>query len=438
MKKRIFINIAALILVCVILLALSFVFLSKLILPAVIVITLAALIFAYFFAHRTADKYKDELYPFIRKIERQKIKISRQMKKIEKRTETVEAIIENMREGLVLLNRKGLVVSANKAVSEIFEITDDITKKNIREIYRDPDFIKAVRKCLRGWHMEFSFSKNNRNYNVFLNPVNSGNNKRGAIIFFLDTTEQSKAEKQRKEFTANVSHELRTPLTTISALSEMMATGMVKPDDIADFSEKISAHTERLINIINDIIQLSEFDENKVAKKFELFDVFESAKSVIASLNEKAEKKSVTLELTGQPLTINANPRLLDELMYNLLDNGIKYNNEGGSVTLDISEEDCFCKISVTDTGIGIPPELSERVFERFFRADPSRATGGTGLGLSIVKHITEHHGGKIALKSTDGKGTMIVCYIPLEIQSGNFINGEDKCQENSGFCPKN
>jgi len=236
----------------------------------------------------------------------------------------------------------------------------------------------------------------------------------GAIIFILDTTEQHKAETQRKEFTANVSHELKTPLTTISALAEMMASGMAKADDVAGFSQKISDHTKRLINIIDDIIRLSEFDESKAERDFTTFDIYELAQTVIISLQDKAAEKSVSVELTGQPLQIKANSRLLDELIYNLLDNGIKYNKDGGNVTINISEENGKCKISVSDTGIGIAEEHQSRVFERFYRADASRSkkTGGTGLGLSIVKHIVEHHNGNVVLESEEGAGTTIVCYI--------------------------
>jgi len=220
----------------------------------------------------------------------------------------------------------------------------------------------------------------------------------------------------RREFSANVSHELKTPLTSISALSEMMANNMVKTEDIAQFSSKISSHARRLINVIEDIIRLSEFDESKVEREFTMFDVFDLAKSVISALQDKADEKHVVLELLGEPLQLTANNRLIDELLFNLVDNGIKYNKEGGSVTIGISKEEGWCKISVADTGIGIPEEHQSRIFERFYRVDNSRSkrTGGTGLGLSIVKHITEHHNGKISLQSTERVGTTIDCYITL------------------------
>ena len=372
----------------------------------------------------------EELWPYIKKIDHQKQEIANQMMILRNRAETIEAIIANMHEGLVILDEKGLVMAANKSVLDIFVISEqqEIIQKNIQHIYRDPEFTQAVRQCLDGAHLEISFLRNDKVYNAFLNPVlhhqksltqnidEVEEDSRGAIIFFIDTTEQFKAEIQRKEFTANVSHELKTPLTTISALSEMMANGMAKTEDISNFSSKISSHTKRLINIIDDIIRLSEFDESKTEKDFTIFDIYELAQSVIAALQEKANERNVTIELIGQPLMINANSHLLDELIFNLIDNAIKYNKESGNIILNICEENGWCKISVTDTGIGIPTEHQNRIFERFYRVDSSRSkkTGGTGLGLSIVKHITEHHNGKIVLESIENIGTTIICYIAL------------------------
>ena len=412
------------------------------VLPDLVIITTAILLLAYYLTYRLTKRIikplievdfentetaeteheepvYEELWPYINKIYHQKLEIAGQLTMLRNRAETIEAIIENMREGLVILDEKGLVMAANKSVLKIFEIPkeQDIIHKNIQYAYRDPEFVQAVNQCLEGKSLEMAFNKNNRVYNTFLDPVNADGYNIGAIIFFLDTTQQFKAETQRKEFTANVSHELKTPLTTISALSEMIESGMVQTGDIPDFASKIASHSKRLINIIDDIIRLSEFDESKVEKDFIAFDIYELAKIVIASLKDKAAERAITIELTGQPLIIKANSRLLDELMYNLVDNGIKYNKDGGRFTLDISKEDRWCKITAADTGIGIAKENQSRVFERFYRVDSSRSkkTGGTGLGLSIVKHITEHHNGKIELDSTEGKGTTIVCYISTE-----------------------
>jgi len=409
-------------------------------LPTLLVITIIILILAHFIAHRLTRKIikplaevdfentetfpdaeqseslYEELWPYIKKIDRQKQEIARQLTALTKRAETIEAIIANMREGLVILDEKGLIMAANKSVLDIFDISENVEQKNIQHIYRDPEFIQAVKDCLEGMHLEMSFARNERVYHVFLNPVMSNDSRSGAIIFFLDTTEQFKAEMQRKEFTANVSHELKTPLTSISARAEMLASGMVKAGDVPDSADKILEHTKRLINIVDDIIRLSAFDENKMERNFTTLDIYALAQSVIAALQDKAAEKSIEIKLTGQPIKLSADSRLLDELMYNLLDNGIKYNQEGGCVTLDLCEENGFCKISVSDTGIGISKEHQQRVFERFYRVDSSRSkkTGGTGLGLSIVKHITEHHRGKITMNSAEGEGTTITCYVVL------------------------
>jgi len=368
--------------------------------------------------HSFSEKLYEELWPYVKKIDHQNQKITSQMMILRNRAETIEAIIANMREGLVILDEKGLVMAANKSVLDIFEISNeqDIVQKNILHIYRNPDFMQCVNQCLGGAHLELNFTRNNRAYNVLLNPVINDDINCGAIIFFLDATAQFKAETQRKEFTANISHELRTPLTTISALSEMIASGMVKANDVTSSADKIYGQTKRLINIIDDIIRLSEFDENKKDKNFTTFDIYDLAKSVIDALQEKAAERLVTIELTGKPLQVKANSRLIDELMLNLIDNAVKYNKEYGSVTVDLCEEDGLCKITVADTGIGISKEHQNRVFERFYRIDSSRSkkTGGTGLGLSIVKHITDHHNGKVHLESVEGKGTTIVCYIDL------------------------
>ena len=228
-------------------------------------------------------------------------------------------------------------------------------------------------------------------------------------------TEVHKAEQQRREFSANVSHELKTPLTTISALSEMMVNGMAKQEDFIHFAGKISTQANRLIAIIEDIIRLSEFDEKKVKREYLPFDVHALAASVLEALEDRAQEKGVNLSLLGDSVSLQANERLVEELLFNLVENGIKYNKEGGLVRLQVEEENGQCKISISDTGIGIPKGQQKHVFERFYRVDNSRArnTGGTGLGLSIVKHIVEHHKGKIAIESTEGMGTTITCYFP-------------------------
>jgi len=425
MQNRIFHNFLGLLLICAVILVASFVFLFSYlirtyevslfgllptIIPVAIFIVLLIISSAYFIAVRLTRKAIKPLGEIDLKKE------DTSANSDFSNSITIESIIANMREGLIIVDENGRVMTANKRVLDIFGISKEknIIHKSIQHIYRSPEFGKTVKQCLVGTHMEMSFIEKDRIYNVSLDPVIIDNANCGAIIFFFDVTEQHKAERQRKEFSANVSHELKTPLTTISALAEMMSNGMAKPEDVVDFADKISNHSKRLIDIIDDIIRLSEFDENKLEKNFTTFDVYTLAKSVIAALQEKAAEKSVQIKLDGQPLKITGNNRLIDELIYNLIDNGIKYNKDGGSVFVSLSEENGLCKIAVTDTGIGISKKHQARVFERFYRIENSRSkkTGGTGLGLSIVKHIVEHHNGKIVFESTEDGGTTFACFL--------------------------
>ena len=246
-----------------------------------------------------------------------------------------------------------------------------------------------------------------------MNPVIDKGERGGAILLFLDVTAKSLAEKQRKEFSANVSHELKTPLTTISALSEMIVNGIADKEDVREFAEKIGVQSQRLVAMIEDIIRLSQFDEG-AAEEREVFDLLVLAETVVNSLQGKAAEKGVRVHITGERFSIRANRRMLDELMFNLLDNAINYNIDNGEAELNLAHKGDTCTITVRDTGIGIPKDQLGRVFERFYRVDKSRSqrTGGTGLGLSIVKHIAERHGGYAAVESEAGKGTVFTCVI--------------------------
>ena len=354
----------------------------------------------------------DELTPYMKKIDRQKQEIAEKISALSDRAGTIETITDNMKEGLILINEKGEALTANKCVRDIFG--DDVDNKSILHICRDIDFQNEVKQCLSGDNVEMRMERKGRIYNVFMSPVCSTGTVRGAVILFHDATERHQAEKQRREFSANVSHELKTPLTTISALSEMIESGMAKNSDIVCFAARISEQAGRLLVLIEDIIRLSEFDEGGAAKENTVFDVYELAESVINALKDSAG--GIDLKLTGERFEISANRRMIDELLYNLIDNGVKYNKEGGHVDVGLSLSDGgICKITVSDTGIGISEKHQPRVFERFYRVDGSRSkkTGGTGLGLSIVKHIAEYHGGRVELQSKKDAGTTVICYLP-------------------------
>ena len=364
-----------------------------------------------------SDTVYDELTPYMKKINQQKREIAEKLTALTERADTIEAITGNMKEGLILINGKGEALTANNSARDIFG--DDMEHKSILHICRDLDFRSAVNQCLSDENVEIRMERGGRVYNVYMSPVFSNGSGRGAVILFQDATERHQAEKQRREFSANVSHELKTPLTTISALSEMIESGMAKEADVKGFAARISDQAGRLLVLIDDIIRLSEFDEGGAARENTVFSVYELAEIVINAL--KANARGIDINLTGERFDICANRRMIEELLYNLIDNGIKYNKEGGSVTVALSKaDDRMCKIEVSDTGIGIPQEHQGRMFERFYRVDKSRSkkTGGTGLGLSIVKHITEYHGGKAELHSIEGEGTTVTCYV----REGSYI----------------
>jgi two-component system, OmpR family, phosphate regulon sensor histidine kinase PhoR len=403
------------------------VFLS--ILPVIIILMILILALTNFIAYKLTKKLikpinnmnfeqtdtcvYDEFAPFMKKIKQQKNEITQQLLILENRANTIATITENMKEGILFIDQNGMILLANNSVSKIFNETN-MTSKNILHICRDIDLMHKIKLCLEGESKEMRFERENKIYHIYFNPIRNNNEISGAIILFLDTTEKYEAEKQRREFSANVSHELKTPLTTISGLSEMIANGMVKAEDVSDFAKKISTQTERLITIIEDIIRLSQFDEGDILKEFSTFELKELADSVKNSLLVKARLRHVEIEIIGEPISITANKRMIDELLFNLIDNGIKYNKDGGKVIIELADLSDFYKISVCDKGIGIPKEHLNRVFERFYRVDQSRSqkTSGTGLGLSIVKHIVEYHKGKIEIESEENVGTTISCFI--------------------------
>jgi len=399
------------------------------VLPALIGVAVLILLVANIVAHRLTKKILhplewidfsgenvaayDELIPYMKKIDQQKREINAQIAALKNRADTIEVITGNLKEGLILIDKEGIVLISNKSAEDIFNDTE-MAQKSILHVCRDMEFQQGVRQCLSGANMETVLHRGGNIYNVYFNPVLNGDRIGGGIILLFDITGRYESEKQRREFSANVSHELKTPLTSISALAEMIENGMAKEDDIKGFAGKISIQAKRLISIIEDIIRLSEFDENKTGRNYTEFDLYELAGSVIETLRDEANRKHVAVSVSGESLRIDADKNMIDELLFNLIDNAIKYNKENGAVSVTLSTESGFCKIVVSDTGIGIPGKHLSRVFERFYRVDKSRSkkTGGTGLGLSISKHIAEHHGGRIALESEEGRGTTVVCWI--------------------------
>ena len=359
--------------------------------------------------HPTENDTYEELSPILYKISKQHKEIGKQVKLLRQKTDEFEQIISSMNEGLILLDVHGMVLSMNQAAKRIFSVTDSKTNCDFLTIDRSVEMSKAVNDALNGKHSEFRAQKNGNEYQFDISRIESGGKTLGAVILGFDITDKAFAERNRQEFTANVSHELKTPLQSIIGSAELLENGLVKPEDTARFIGNIKNEATRLVSLINDIIRLSQLDENN-APLAEEFDVADVAKEVADTLSSVAVKKNVTLEIKGECCMISGVRRYIYEIIYNLCDNAIRYNVDGGKVTVDIRKENGSTVICVDDTGIGIAPEHHARIFERFYRVDKSHSkeTGGTGLGLSIVKHAVQYHGGKIEFQSEVGKGTKI------------------------------
>lgn len=354
------------------------------------------------------DEYSetyDELSPFIRTIASQKEQINNALNEVIKKSEVIDAITGNMNEGLILTNKYGTVLSANKSAASILGLKTISVGKNILVTTRNIDVLDHIKMALAGKNNSLILELGSRTYHILFSAVDNG-----VLILFLDITEKAKAEKMRREFTANVSHELKTPLTTISGYAELMSNDMVRPEDIISISGKMKGESDRLLTLIEDIMRLSELDETSSEKSFESFDLTKLIYEVADNLKAKAEKSNITITLPQEKHIIIANRSMIFELFYNLIDNAIKYNNQDGSVSVKIAKTKTGMEISIKDTGIGIDKKHYERIFERFYRVDKSRSKkiGGTGLGLSIVKHIAAYHEGNVEIESEEGKGTDI------------------------------
>lgn len=359
-----------------------------------------------------AQNVYDELIPFINKINMQNRKIDRQIARLTRSRREFDIITENMSEGLVLTDIKGNILTHNKGIEKFFGVGEDINGKNILTLNRSEVFREIFSDITEKRRGEDILSLNGRYYDMTANPVyDEDGTPCGAVILAVDITEKEKREKLRREFTANVSHELKTPLTSISGISDMLMNGIVAPEDIKGFAGDINKESARLITLVNDIIKLSELDEGAYSTETdEKVDLLKTAAVVKERLEAIAAKKNVKIAVTGEDTEITGGESLVFEMLYNLCDNAVKYNKENGNVTVSVGTSEGAPFVTVKDTGIGIPPEYTDRIFERFFRVDKSRSkeSGGTGLGLSIVKHIAMSLGADIRVESTVGKGTEI------------------------------
>mgnify|MGYP005763534713 FL=1 len=358
----------------------------------------------------------DEFIPMLRHMDSQNKKIKEQMISLKNSSNEFLAITENMSEGLVLLNEKGIIISINSSAEELFTADKNCIGKDFLTIERNPEVTKTLAKSTRDGYSETKISIKGRDYLFRASRIENGEEFVGSVLLLIDITDKNRAETLRREFTANVSHELKTPLQSIIGSAELMENGMVKPDDIPRFVGHIRAEASRLLSLINDIIKLSQLDEERSLPE-EIVDIFVSAEDVREILNHSAKKRNIEFLLSGEHIKIRGVRQLIFEIIYNLCDNAIKYNKENGKVELRVYSDSNNAIISVSDTGIGIPPEDIDRVFERFYRVDKSHSkeTGGTGLGLSIVKHSVGYLNGQINIESKPGEGTVVTVVFPLD-----------------------
>ena len=395
-------------------------------LPAICAVVLISIAVSFVLSHKMAnsivkplneldlenpaenDTY-DELTPILTKINKQHKQITRQMRELKQKSDEFEQITASMNEGLVLLDKKGTVLSINTAAKTLFGADDSAVGRDFLTVDRSVDMNSAVEKALDGKHSEFREEIGGSEYQFIINRTESDGKTVGVVILCFDVTETAFAERNRKEFTANVSHELKTPLQSIIGSAELLENGLVKPEDTKRFVVNIKKEATRLVSLINHIIRLSQLDEDSesVTESVDLYDI---ANEVVEVLTVSASKKQVELTLNGESCVMNGIRRYLYEIIYNLCDNAIRYNKDGGKVTIDLKNKDGNIILSVSDTGIGIPAEHQSRIFERFYRVDKSHSkeTGGTGLGLSIVKHAVAFHGGTVKLESKVGEGTTV------------------------------
>jgi len=348
----------------------------------------------------------DELSPLLLRMDKQNKKISEQFGELEAKQAEFNTITENMNEAIVIFGENKHILFANKSAKKLFGYSKAV---NYLELCRDAGYIQTVEAAFVGKSSSDKINKNGRIYQLSVNPV-KGNMNYAAVLFAVDITEKEQSEKMRREFSANVSHELKTPLTSIIGYAEIIQNGIAKKEDYPRFAEQIFSESKRLLYLIEDIIKLSRLDEEGLKKEFVPVDLYLLSENVITELNDKAKSRNVSVSLEGKSNIVNGIERTLHEIIFNLCDNALIYNKDGGSVIIRIEKIEGRVILSVIDTGIGISLEHQNRIFERFYRVDKSRSkeTGGTGLGLSIVKHGAMLHNADIKLESALGKGTTI------------------------------
>lgn len=367
--------------------------------------------------HPEQAEVYDEMAPFLRRIAVQQKMIHKQVQEQKRRQREFSTITENMEEGLLVLDAKGEVLSCNQGALRLLGIQQVQERENVYTLNRSEIFRKCISQALQGKHEEATMESEGRSYKLLANPVTEEQLVAGVVVLMFDNTEKADRERLRREFTANVSHELKTPLTSISGFAEIIKNGMVKTEDVPRFAENIYEEAQRLIAMVQDIIQLSRLDEAEGTMEKADVDLARIGETVIKRLETSATQHHVSLFLQAEEAVIHGVPHVLEEMVYNLCDNAIRYNKESGSVTVRIENREKEVRLTVQDTGIGIPAGEQERVFERFYRVSRSRSKTieGSGLGLSIVKHGALLHQAEVEMESEVDQGTTIRLIFPKE-----------------------
>ena len=357
----------------------------------------------------------EELSPLLSKIHRQNREIQNQLELAKQQQEEFSLITENMQEGLIVIDKYTMILSANSSAWNLFHMDRVRQGESVYCLDREEEFRHAIEQVLSGEHTELVLKLNGSDIQLIANPVIRDKKTEGAVVLLVNVTEKLERESLRREFSANVSHELKTPLTSISGFAEIMQGGLVKCEDIPQFAGRIYKESQRLLQLVEDVIQISQLDEEKTSYTWEPVDVYQVCKNAFESLKEKAKRLNVHLYICGEYMKMEAVRTLLEEAVYNVCDNAIKYNRNDGSVSVFLTQTAQEIQIVVKDTGVGIPKEDQDRVFERFYRVDKSHSKEiwGTGLGLSIVKHAVGALKGSVILRSEEGNGTEICMKFP-------------------------
>ena len=367
--------------------------------------------------HPEENQIYDEIAPLLSKINRQQKSLQREISDAKRQQEEFSMITENMEEGFVVIDSHTEILSINSIALNILGAEPDKGRRSVLALNRSEDFQNAVERVLTGQHVLANMDLAGISCQVTANPVYHEGQVTGAVLLVQDVTERMRGEQMRREFTANVSHELKTPLTSISGFAEIIQDGYVKPEDTKKFAGRIFKEAQRLITLVNDVIKISQLDEGKIQFEKETVDLYEETREIFKHLEPKAEEAGVHLYLYGPHIKVNTVKTILEEILTNLCDNGVKYNKPGGSLTVTLSQDGESIQVAVEDTGIGIAQEDKNRIFERFYRVDKShsKAIGGTGLGLSIVKHGSLFLGAKMKVESSLGEGSRFILTLPVD-----------------------